>query len=174
MEATGKIRLGSPLTHNDWLIHKYEEIEMGPEGVHYMLDSCKASGWTRIYWRTRDGGRAYYKSAVSDTHQKRDKDSYNTPQTPKDQKLVDYFEKSMNIADDEEKRKSLAKLESLDYAQFDSLEEAVRYGHEIGIEVHAWISINEEDHAWGISSRYVKLTRNSVGRDEMVHSTIPS
>lgn len=32
--------------------------------------------------------------------------------------------------------------------------EAVRYGHQIGLEIHAWFSINEDDHAWGWPSRY--------------------
>ena len=36
----------------------------------------------------------------------------------------------------------------------DSLAEAVRYGHQIGLEIHAWFSINEDDHAWGWPSRY--------------------
>ena len=40
------------------------------------------------------------------------------------------------------------------YGTVDSLAEAVRYGHEIGLEIHAWFSINEDDHAWGWPSRY--------------------
>jgi hypothetical protein len=35
------------------------------------------------------------------------------------------------------------------YGTTDSLAEAVTYGHEIGLEIHAWFSINEDDHAWG-------------------------
>ena len=40
------------------------------------------------------------------------------------------------------------------YETIDSLAEAVRYGHELGLEIHAWFSINEDDHAWGWPSRY--------------------
>ena len=40
------------------------------------------------------------------------------------------------------------------YGTIDSLAEAVRYGHEIGLEIHAWFSINEDDHAWGWPSRF--------------------
>ena len=38
--------------------------------------------------------------------------------------------------------------------RFDTLDEAIRYGHKIGLEVHAWITINEDDHGWGIRSRF--------------------
>lgn len=149
------LRLSSPLTHSDWAIHDNESVPTGPEGVRYMLDHCKASGWSRIYWRTRNGGRAVYHSGVMDLEGKHDEDNYFNPQTPEDKALADYFNKASGLGE-QEAAALLARLESLDYSGFDSLAEAVKYGHEIGIEVHAWISINEEDHAWGGSSRYVK------------------
>ena len=31
---------------------------------------------------------------------------------------------------------------------------AVEYAHEIGLELHAWVTLNEDDHAWGIISRF--------------------
>jgi uncharacterized lipoprotein YddW (UPF0748 family) len=40
------------------------------------------------------------------------------------------------------------------YENFDSLAEAVRYGHQIGLEIHAWLTVNEDDHAWGLQSRF--------------------
>jgi len=30
----------------------------------------------------------------------------------------------------------------------------VAYGHQIGLEIHAWVTINEDDHGWGIISRF--------------------
>jgi uncharacterized lipoprotein YddW (UPF0748 family) len=55
-----------------------------------------------------------------------------------------------------ERAKVRARLEALDYSRFDTLAEAVSYGHQIGLEVHAWVSINEDDHGWGIRSRFTK------------------
>src|SRR5581483_248218 len=48
------------------------------------------------------------------------------------------------------------KFGALDYAHFDSLGAAVRYGHEIGLQIHAWVSINEDDHGWGLQSEFSK------------------
>lgn len=155
MDSTTTIRLSSPLTHSDWVMHTNESVPMGPEGVRYMLDHCKESGWSRIYWRTRNGGLAVYHSGVMDLEGKLDEDNYFNPQTPEDKALTDDINKASGLGE-QEAAETLARLESLDYNDFDSLAEAVKYGHEIGIEVHAWISINEEDHAWGASSRYVK------------------
>ncbi len=156
MNSSKSIILSSPLTHSDWIAeHLHENITMDAAGVKYMLDNCKAAGWSRIYWRTRDGGRAVYKSALQDPEGKRDPDSFLTPQAPEDIELVNKFRASMGRTAEDE-AESLKRLEACDYTNFDSLAEAVKYGHEIGLEIHAWISINEEDHAWGISSRYAK------------------
>src|SRR5207249_5867999 len=48
------------------------------------------------------------------------------------------------------------KLDALDYEHFDSLAAAVKYGHQIGLEIHAWVSINEDDHGWGLQSEFTK------------------
>jgi uncharacterized lipoprotein YddW (UPF0748 family) len=37
---------------------------------------------------------------------------------------------------------------------FDDLAAAVAIGHELGLEIHAWVTINEDDHAWGVSSKF--------------------
>src|SRR6185369_15376476 len=50
----------------------------------------------------------------------------------------------------------LKKFQALDYAGFDTLAAAVRYGRQIGLEIHAWVSINEDDHGWGIRSEFSK------------------
>ena len=130
-DAHERLLLSAPLTHSDWMFRA--GATWGPEGLHHMLDTCKATGWTRIHWRVFDGGRALYRSKLMDPEGKQEDDSY-----------------ARHIGDFE----TLKKYESLDYAHFDALAEAVRYGHQIGLEVYAWASINEDDHAWGCRSRF--------------------
>ena len=48
----------------------------------------------------------------------------------------------------------LTKLATMDYDAFDSLAAAVAYGHRIGLKVHAWVTINEDDHGWGWASEF--------------------
>jgi uncharacterized lipoprotein YddW (UPF0748 family) len=48
----------------------------------------------------------------------------------------------------------VARAMALDYAGTDTLADAVRIGHELGLEVHAWLTINEDDHGWGWPSRF--------------------
>ena len=31
-----------------------------------------------------------------------------------------------------------------------------RYGHQIGLKIHAWVTINEDDHGWGWPSEFTK------------------
>ncbi len=65
-EQGKRLVLGAPLTHPDWMLR--DGVAWGPEGVHHMLDQCKASGWTRVYWRVLDGGRSLYRSALMNPH----------------------------------------------------------------------------------------------------------
>jgi len=125
--------LSAPLTHSDWMgkAGKVEGVVWGPEGVHHMLDACKASGWSIIHWRCLDGGRALYKS------------KFLVPQSyPQGQPESAYWT-PLNPA-------------VPNYNQFDSLKEAVSYGHKIGLKIYAWISINEDDHGGGIPSRFTR------------------
>lgn len=148
--TSDKLILSAPLTHSDWMLHA--GIPWGPEGVHHMLDACKACGWTRVYWRAFDGGRALYKSKFLTPGGKWDADSFWSPQTPADTTLVERYT-HMNA---DQRRNLIAKFDALDYAHFDSLAEAVRYGHSIGLQIHAWLSINEDDHGWGLQSEFSK------------------
>jgi uncharacterized lipoprotein YddW (UPF0748 family) len=50
----------------------------------------------------------------------------------------------------------VAILEQYDWGSFDAFGEAVRYGRRIGVEVHAWLSVNEDDHGYGWTSRYTR------------------
>jgi uncharacterized lipoprotein YddW (UPF0748 family) len=56
----------------------------------------------------------------------------------------------------ERSKEVLEQMKPIDYSQFDSLASAVKYGHEIGLQIHAWISINEDDHGWGWQSEFSK------------------
>jgi uncharacterized lipoprotein YddW (UPF0748 family) len=148
--GASKLILSAPLTHADWIMR--DGTPAGPEGVRYMLDTCKATGWSRIYWRVLDGGMAMYHSSLLEREVGKkimERDSFYNPQTEADKKLIaSYGITQANIND------AKSKAPRIDYSKFDPLAEAVRYGHEIGLEVHAWLSINEDDHAWGIESRY--------------------
>ena len=142
--------LSVPVTHSDWMLRP--GAEWGPAGVRKMLDTCKAAGLTRVYWRALDGGRAVYASKLTDPQGKWEDDNFWNPASPADLKLAERY----GIPPEAERKKVRDKLEALDYSKLDTLAEAVRYGHEIGLEVHAWVSINEDDHGWGIRSRFAK------------------
>src|SRR5947209_8990807 len=145
-----KFILSAPLTHSDWMLKP--GVEWGEAGVRHMLDACKASGWSRIYWRVLDGGTAMYKSRIVRADHW-DEDSYWSPQTAADRALVEKYSPNMTI---QQRRALRDRLNALPYDQFDTLAAAVAYGHEIGLEIHAWISINEDDHGWGLSSSFAK------------------
>jgi hypothetical protein len=165
--AVPPLVLSAPVTHSDWMLRP--GAEWGSAGVRKMLDTCKGAGLTRIYWRALDGGRSLYSSKLLDPQGKWEDDNIWHPVQRDDVKLVDrYFHNSPH-----ERAKILAQLEALDYSKFDSLAEAVRYGHEIGLQVHVWISINEDDHGWGICSRFAKEHPESRWRkrdDGVYHS----
>jgi hypothetical protein len=147
----GKLILSAPLTHSDWILKP--GIPWGMEGVKHMLDACKACGWSRVYWRALDGGRSLYKSKLMRPQGKWDEDNFWNPQSEADKALLLRFTPSMTEA----QRTALrGKFEALDYAHFDTLAAAVEYGHQIGLEIHAWASINEDDHGWGIQSEFTK------------------
>ena len=137
-------------------------IAWGPAGVHHMLDTCKACGWSRIDWRTLDGGPAMWASRIVRPEFKWDDDSYWTPQSDDDRRLFKTYNPNMTEA----ARQELAqKIMRWDYSTFDPLDAAVRYGHKIGLQIHAWITINEDDHGWGLKSDFSKAT-SAVSLDE--------
>lgn len=133
--------LSSPLTHSDWMLHPNEPA-WGPEGVRHMLEQCKASGWTKVYWRVFDAGKATYASKLLDPMKGDTSPELNCHTSGDLAYMV-----SADV---------VARLGKLDYTGFDALKEAVRIGHELGLEIHAWLSINEDDHGWGWESRFTK------------------
>jgi uncharacterized lipoprotein YddW (UPF0748 family) len=106
----------------------------GPEGVHQILDRAKECGWSAVYWRVFDGGKALYPSRLLEPSFKLDAVNY-------------WRDRDANI---------IAQLERYDYGSYDSFREAIDYGRKIGVEVHAWLSINEDDHGYGWSSRFAR------------------
>lgn len=152
-DAPERLILSAPLTHTDWMLRDtVAGVVWGAEGVRHMLDTCKACGWSRIYWRVLDGGRALYSSALLKPQGKWDADNFWRPASAEDRRLTEEYTGMEEPA----REALLGKIERYDYSQFDTLAEAVRYGHEIGLEIHAWISVNEDDHGWGLQSRFTQ------------------
>jgi hypothetical protein len=105
---------------------------------------CKAAGWSQVYYRCLDSGRSLYPSKLLDPMGAPTGDNYFDPKPEEVGKVG--AQKNPTV---------LQKMkERYHYGEVDKLAEAVRYGHEIGIEVWAWFSINEDDHAWGWPSRF--------------------
>lgn len=128
-------------------------ISWGEIGVRHMLDACKACGWTKVYWRVFDGGRSCYLSQLLSPVGKWDADSFWSPQTPEDRAILQRYTPHMTL---EQRAALLAKFDAFDYASFDTLAAAIRHCHEIGLQIHAWLSINEDDHGWGMQSEFSK------------------
>ncbi|MCX6623553.1 MAG: family 10 glycosylhydrolase [Acidobacteria bacterium] len=144
-----KLELSAPLTHSDWMLRP--GVEWGAAGVRHMLDACKASGWKDVYWRILDAGRSTYKSKFVTPAEHFEFDWFYNPVAEADKQLFRKYYPKMTA---EEMRAISDKIASLDYSEFDSLAEAVRYGHQIGLKIHAWVSINEDDHGWGARSDF--------------------
>ena len=149
--APRKLTLSAPLTHSDWMIKPH--IKWGPEGVRQMLDACKAWEFSRIHWRTLDGGRADYPSKVVRPFNDWDEDNFFNPKSDEDKAIAAKYSAGLTP---ERKQQILDRLKLIDYSKFDALAEAIRYGHSIGLKIDAWVSINEDDHGWGIVSDFAR------------------
>ncbi len=132
--AFGRMILSSPVTHSDWMLRESAPA-WGPVGVREILDRCAACGWKRVYWRCFDGGRSLYPSRLMEPMRGFDDDNYHA---------------------DKESRWVGDVLKQFDYGAFDCFRAALDYGREIGLEIHAWLSINEDDHGWGLISRFAR------------------
>lgn len=144
-----KLILSAPLTHSDWILRP--GIAWGEKGVRHMLDTCKSCGWSRVYWRALDGGRSLYTSRLMRPQGKWDDDNFWEPKSDADRKLLERFG-----VNQQQRAVVREKMKVYDYAHFDSLRAAVDYGHKIGLEIAAWVSINEDDHGWGLQSEFSK------------------
>src|SRR5262245_60020110 len=76
--------LSAPLTHSDWVLQ--EGVAWGDAGVRHMLEACKACGWSRMYWRALDSGRALYRSRLRDSMGAPEPDNFFQPVRPEDAK----------------------------------------------------------------------------------------
>ncbi len=144
MQANGpdnKIILSAPLTHSDWMMH-VDAPAWGAEGIRTMLEHCRSCGWSKIYWRAFDCGRALYASKLLEPMK------YDTSPHPN---CLTTGELASQAPPE-----LVARAMKLDYDGFDSLAEAVRIGHELGMEIHAWLTINEDDHGWGWPSPFTQ------------------
>ena len=146
-----RLTLSAPLTHSDWMLKP--GIPPGLDGVKHMLDACRACGWSHVYWRVFDAGRSTYRSKLLTAHLTADADNYFSPQSEADRQLFQRFSPSVTP---ERAAEILRHFDALDYAAFDSLAAAVDYGHQIGLKIHAWATINEDDHGWGWASNFSK------------------
>jgi uncharacterized lipoprotein YddW (UPF0748 family) len=149
--AGEKVILSAPLTHSDWMLKP--GIAWGEPGVRHMLKACQAAGWTRVYWRVCDAGQATYASKLMRAAQHPDPDNIFNPQTDADREVVRRLLPNLTAA---QGKGYLEKFATMDYGAFDSLASAIKIGHELGLEVHAWVTINEDDHGWGWPSEFSK------------------
>jgi uncharacterized lipoprotein YddW (UPF0748 family) len=117
-----------------------------------MLDACKESGWSHIYWRVFDAGVSTYKSKLLRAGDKAEPDNYFAPTNEADLAIRQKFSPLTS----ERSAEVLQKLAAMDYSTFDSLAAAIDYGHKIGLKIHAWATINEDDHGWGWPSEFAK------------------
>lgn len=146
-----KLFLCAPLTHSDWMLRP--NVPWGMPGVKHMLDQCKACGWSRVLWRVFDAGRATYASKLLARGLHHEQSSIFSPQTDADRAAV---KKLLPNLTPEQSATYLKQMAAMDYANFDTLAAACEYGHSIGLKVHAWASINEDDHGWGWPSEFAK------------------
>jgi hypothetical protein len=146
-----KLILSAPLTHSDWMLKP--NIEPGEAGVRHMLDACKAAGWSRVMWRVCDAGQATYRSKLMRPGLHPEPNTIFSPQTDEDRAAVKRLLPNLTA---EQGKGYLEKMARIDYAAFDSLAAATAYGHEVGLKVWAWVTINEDDHGWGWPSEFTR------------------
>jgi uncharacterized lipoprotein YddW (UPF0748 family) len=146
-----RLTFSAPLTHSDWMLKP--GVAAGLDGVKHMLDACQACGWSHVYWRVFDAGQSTYASKLLRPASHPEDDNFFNPQTDEDREVFRRFFPNITR---ERAAEILAQLDKTDYGQFDSLAAAIEYGHSIGLKIHAWATINEDDHGWGWASEFSK------------------
>ena len=152
-----RLIFGTPLTHCDWMLKDNRpEVVWGIEGVRHMLAVCKAAGMAQVYWRVLDAGRAMYKSRLVLPAENYEFNQFYNPTTAEEKALLDSFH--MDYQRRGRSNRTISEtLSAMDYTNFDSFAAAVQVGHELGLEIHAWVTINEDDHGWGAQSAFSRL-----------------
>jgi uncharacterized lipoprotein YddW (UPF0748 family) len=83
-------------------------------------------------------------------------DQFYNPVTAEEKALLDSYH--MDYQRRGHSSRSISeKLCALDYTQFDSYAAALQVGRELGLEIHAWVTINEDDHGWGAPAAFSRL-----------------
>jgi hypothetical protein len=132
------------------------DVVWGLEGVRHMLGVCKAAGLSQVYWRVFDAGRAMYKSHLVLPAENYEFDQFYNPVTPQEKALLDSYH--MDYARRGHSNRTISEMfASLDYSEFDRFAAAIQVGHELGLEIHAWVTINEDDHGWGGPAAFSRL-----------------
>lgn len=134
-----KIILTAPLTYSDWFLK--DDFEVDSDSVRYMLTRCKEFGISRVYWRMFDAGRTCYFSKYADPMRWFDTDERNL-----------YSEGWFPYPEGKLKER----CGRMDFSRFDTYAAAVKIGHELGLEIYAWYSVNEDDHGFGWTSRFTR------------------
>ena len=104
------------------------------EGVGRILSYLKFAGMNKVYWRTFAGGNAMYPSKVASVYHGKAAQPLVKVNPPG---YVDWITK-------------------IDCGSFDSLQCAVDWAHELGMELHAWYTVFEDDHGGHTSSSFVR------------------
>jgi hypothetical protein len=152
-----RLRLGTPITHCDWMLKDNRpEVVWGINGVRHMLSVCKAAGISQIYWRVLDAGRAMYKSRLVLPGENYEFDQFYNPVTAEEKALLDSFHMDYQRRG-HSNHTIVEMINALDYSTFDTFAAAIQVGHELGMEVFGWVTINEDDHGWGAPSAFSRL-----------------
>ena len=105
------------------------------QGVARILSYCKSAGMKKVYWRIFNGGSAKYPSNVA---------SRWKGAGPSIDKL-----KSLGTEG------TYAWRPYVNFETWNCVTDAVRIGHDLGLEVHGWYSVFEDDHGGGSGSSFV-------------------
>jgi len=147
-----KVILSAPLTFSDWLL-RYGSVD--EEGVRYVLQQCKNAGLTTIYWRAFDGGLANYPSQFADGFSWSKIDAGNHFWGPKNPKDLE-FTKSIVPNYEVTRENLLERFQLLEMKDFDTLKAACKIARELGISIHVWYTLNEDDHGYGTETRFAR------------------
>lgn len=155
--APERLVLSTPLTHSDWILKDDRPgVSFGIDGVRHMLTVCKEAGISQVYWRVLDAGRALYRRKLVLPAEHFEYDQFYNPVTPEEKALLESYH--MDYQRRYKSNQTIAEmLWKLDYSNFDSFGTAIQVGHELGLEIHAWVTINEDDHGWGGPSAFSRI-----------------
>jgi hypothetical protein len=83
-------------------------------------------------------------------------DQFYNPVTAEEKALLDSFHMDYQRRG-HSNRTIVEMINALDYSAFDTFAAAVQVGRELGLEIYAWVTINEDDHGWGAASAFSRL-----------------